>query len=70
MKAQLPGLGAQVEIKKVLVKDQSVVEENNRLKAELEEMKQKLAESKNQSGDIGADPEKDQLKKDLAELKE
>ena len=39
MKAQLPTLGTPVEIQKVIVKDESVVEENQRLKAELEKVK-------------------------------
>ena len=67
IKAQLPQLGAQVEVQKVVVKDESVVEENRRLKAELEQAKEEL-KAKGVAGE--GDAEKEQLKKELAELKE
>ena len=58
-----------MEIQKVVVKDESVVEENRRLKAELEKAKEEL-KAQGGAGAGEGDAEKEQLRKELAELKE
>ena len=58
-----------MEIQKVVVKDESVVEENRRLKAELEKAKEEL-KAQGGAGAGEGDAEKAQLRKELAELKE
>ena len=76
-KSTLPGLGAPIQVEKVVVKDEAVVQENERLQAELQRMKTQLASTdleqsiKTQAESLKADEdeEKEQLRKELAEVK-
>ena len=57
MKAQLPGLGTTVQIHKVVVQDEEIVEKSKRLEAEVNDLRRQLQElsvKKSAGSDDGA----------------